>query len=69
MKLIRGSFLFITILIAACNMPVNSGDSNDMAKWFDVGYDGSDTTNGLVSNNQESHENRNEELTLGAICS
>ncbi len=49
-------------------MPVNSGDSNDMAKWFDVGYDGSDTTNGLVSNNQESHENRNEELTLGAIA-
>ncbi len=41
MKLIRWPFLLITISIVSCNMPSNSGDSNDMAKWFDVGYDGS----------------------------
>ena len=41
MKLIRWPFLFITISIVSCNMGSNSGDSNDMAKWFDVGYDGS----------------------------
>ncbi len=39
-------------------MPSNSGDSNDMAKWFDVGYDGSEggkDSSGLVAGDASSN--------------
>jgi S1-C subfamily serine protease len=57
-KLIRLPFLFIILSILACNMPSNTGDSNDMAKWFDVGYDGSagdNDSSALVVGDTTSH--------------
>ncbi len=51
----------------ACNMPSNPSGNDDLSKWFDVSYDGNDTAQNLVSNDQGSGDKGDAESTVGDI--
>ncbi len=64
--ILLGVALLLTCM--ACNMPSNPSGNDDLSKWFDVSYDGSDTAQNLVSNDQGIGEKGDEESTIGAIA-
>lgn len=57
----------VLLTCMACNMPSNPSGNDDLSKWFDVSYDGSDTVQNLVSGNQGSNEKGDEVSTLEPI--
>lgn len=55
----------VLVTCMACNMPSNPSGNDDLSKWFDVSYDGNDTVQNLVSNDQGSGDKGDPESTVG----